>query len=185
MRKLLTVASAVVLFGTASMAQADGLSFNINVGGPAIVISQPPDFIYPSELGFGVAVGVPYDMFYSNGIYFVYRGGGWYRTDAYGGSWIRVEKRQLPPELRRYNINKIHSFRDREYRTFSKDRDHYKGKRFTPAVERREERHDVKGPAHEERRDQHDMKAPAREERHDQKEERHDERGGERREERH
>ena len=57
MRKLLTVASAVVLFGAASMAQADGLSFNLNVGGPPIVISQPPDFIYPSELGFGVAVG--------------------------------------------------------------------------------------------------------------------------------
>jgi len=158
MRKLLAVASAVVLFGTASLAQADGLSFNINVGGPAIVISQPPDFIYPAELGFGVAVGVPYDMFYSSGTYFVYRGGGWYRTSAYGGSWMKVGPRQLPPELRRYNINKIHVFRDREYRNFSKDRDHYKGKRFNPAGERREERHDVKAPAHEERRDQHEQR---------------------------
>ena len=68
MRTLLTVASAVVLFGTASMAQANGISFNLNVGGPPIVISQPPDFLYPPELGFGVAVGVPYDMFYHSGI---------------------------------------------------------------------------------------------------------------------
>lgn len=181
MRNYLAVASAVVLFGTASMAQADGLSFNINVGGPPIVVAQPPDFIYPAELGFGVAVGVPYDMFYSNGIYFVYRGGGWYRTSAYGGSWVRVGQRQLPPELRRYNINKIHAFRDREYRVYSNDRDHYRGKRFNPAGERREERHDVKAPVHEER---HDVRAPAHEERRDQKEERHDERGGEHREDR-
>lgn len=152
MKKILTVASAVVLFGAASMAQADGLSFNLNVGGPPIVISQPPDFIYPSELGFGVAVGVPYDMFYSSGVYFVYRGGGWYRTSSYGGNWVKVGQRQLPPELRRYNINNIHTFRDREYRKFSQDRDHYKGRRFNPAGERR---HDMKAPAHEERRDQH------------------------------
>jgi len=171
MRKLLAVASAVVLFGTASMAQADGLSFNINVGGPPIVISQPPDFIYPSELGFGVAVGVPYDMFYSSGIYYVYRGGGWYRTSSYGGNWAKVGKRQLPPEFRRYNINKIHAYRDREYRTFSKDRDHYRGKRFNPAGERREERRDMKEQRHEDRQDQH--------------EQRRDERGGDRKEQGH
>jgi hypothetical protein len=168
MRKLLAVTSAVVLFGTASMAQA--VSFNINVGGPPIVISQPPDFIYPSELGFGVAVGVPYDMFYSSGIYYVYRGGGWYQTSSYGGTWRKVGSRQLPPELRRYNINKIHAFRDREYRTFSKDRDHYRGKRFTPAGDSREERHDMKAPAHEERRDQ---------------QQRRDERGGQHKEQGH
>ena len=180
MKNFLTVASAVVLFGTTSMAQADGLSFNINVGGPAIVVSQPPDFIYPAELGFGVAVGVPYDMFYNNGIYYVFRGGGWYQTSAYGGSWIKVRHRDLPPELRRYNINKIHSFRDREYRVYSRDRDHYRGKRFTPAGGGREVRHDVKAPVREER---HDVKAPAHEERRDQGEQRHEERGGERREE--
>ena len=170
MRKLLTVASAVVLFGTASMAQADGISFNLNVGGPPIVISQPPDFIYPSELGFGVAVGVPYDMFYSSGAYFVYRGGGWYRTSSYGGNWIKVGQRQLPPEFRRYNINRIHAFRDREYRTFSNDRDHYSGKRFNPAGERREEHREMKENRHEERKDM--------------REQRHDERRDEKRQER-
>ena len=172
MKRLLAVAAAVALLQTASMAQA-GVSFNINVGGPAIAISQAPDFIYPAELGFGVAVGVPYDMFYNNGIYFVFRGGGWYQTSAYGGSWIKVRHRDLPPELRRYKIAKIHEFRDREYRSFSRDRDHYRGKRFTPVSEVREERRDMKAPAREERKDM-------REQRHD---ERGAERGGERREE--
>ena len=163
MKRFLMVASAAVLFQTASMAQADGISFNINVGGPPIVVSQPPEFIYPSELGFGVAVGVPYDMFYDAGMYYVYRGGGWYRTSTYGGDWVRVRSRELPPEFRRYNIGKIHAFRDREYRVYTRDRDHYRGQRFTPG---REERRDMRAPGREEHRDMH--------------EQRHEERGGER-----
>lgn len=168
MKKLLAVASAVFLFQAASVAFAGGISFSINVGGPPIVISQPPDFLYPSELGFGVAVGVPYDMFYSSGVYYVYRGGGWYRTSAYGGNWIKVRHRELPPELSRYKIAKIHQFRDREYRDYSRDRSHYRGHSFRPGTEGREEHRELKKPGNEGRRDM--------------REQRPDERGGERRE---
>ena len=80
MKKLLAVVAAVFLFQAASVVQAADISFGINVGGPPIVIAQPPDFLYPPELGFGVAVGVPYDMFYASGVYYVFRGGGWYST---------------------------------------------------------------------------------------------------------
>jgi hypothetical protein len=169
MKKLLAVASAVVLFGVASMAQAD-VGFSINVGGPPIVIQQPPDFIYPSELGFGVAVGVPYDMFYLDNTYFVYRGGGWYRTSYYGGSWVKVRGRELPPQLRRHRIARIHEYRDREYRVYASDRDHYRGQRFRPES-RREERRDMREDRHEQRRDM--------------RERQHEERREERREERH
>jgi hypothetical protein len=157
MRKLLAVALAVILFQSASIARADNF-FSINVGGPPIVISQPPDFLYPPELGFGVAVGVPYDLFYLSGIYYVYRGGGWYSTPSYGGNWVKLRSRELPPELRRYNIRKIHSYRDREYRSYSQDRTHYRGKYFRPGGERREEHHEMKAPGHEgrpEMREQH------------------------------
>ena len=167
MRKLLAVASAVVLFQAASMAQAADISFSINVGGPPITIAQPPEFLYPAELGFGVAVGVPYDMFYLSGIYYVYRGGGWYRTSSYGGSWTRVRNRELPRELSRYRIGRIHEFRDREYRNYSRDRDHYRGNYFRPGREGREEHRDMRERGREEHRDMH--------------EQRHDERGGERR----
>jgi hypothetical protein len=169
MRKLLAFASAVVLFQTASMAQAANIGFSINVGGPPIVISQPPDFIYPPELGFGVAVGVPYDMFYLGGVYYIYRGGGWYRTSYYGGSWIRV--RHLPPQIGRYNIARIRGFRDREYGVYSRDRGHYRGQHFRPEGRGREEHREMGGRGHEGRQDM--------------REQRHDERGGERREERH
>jgi len=132
MMKLLAVASAVVLFQTASVAQAADVSFRINVGGPAFVISQPPEFLYPPELGFGVAVGVPYDMFYVSGAYYVFRGGGWYRTPTYGGELRRVWRRDLPRELRGHRIARIHEYRDREYRGYSRDRDHYRGKSHRP-----------------------------------------------------
>jgi len=167
MRKLLALASTLVLFQTASMARAADISFNINVGGPPIVISQPPDFLYPPELGFGVAVGVPYDMFYLSGIYYINRGGGWYRTSYYGGSWIKIRHRELPPELRKYKVLKIHEFRDREYRTYARDRDHYRGKYFRPENKAKEVPRERKERGHEDRQDM--------------REQRHDERGGERR----
>jgi len=153
MRKLLAVAFALALFHTAAPAGADDFSFSINVGGPPAVLAQPPDFLYPPELGFGVAVGVPYDMFYLSGVYYIYRGGGWYRTSSYGGSWVRLRHRELPPELRRYKIARIHEFRDREYRGYSRDRDHYRGRFFRPGRPAAEEHHELKGPGHEGRQE--------------------------------
>jgi hypothetical protein len=153
MRKLLAVASAAVLLQTASMAQAADIGFSINVGGPPIVVSQPPDFLYPPELGFGVAVGVPYDMFYLGGVYYVFRGGGWYRTTAYGGSWVKMRHRELPPELRRYKVAQIHSFRDREYRSYMRDRDHYRGQHFRPEGGRGEEHREMRDRGHDQRQD--------------------------------
>jgi hypothetical protein len=157
MRILIAVASAVVLFQTASIAQAANISFSINVGGPPIVIAQPPEFLYPTELGFGVAVGVPYDMFYISGVYYVYRGGGWYRTYSYGGNWIKVRHHELPPELSRYNIAKIHEFRDREYRVYARDRNHYRGKYYRPGKEVNKEHREMREPGHDGQRDMHEQ----------------------------
>ncbi|KAB0670312.1 hypothetical protein F6V30_09160 [Oryzomonas sagensis] len=176
MRKLLAAAAAVALLQAAPAAWA-GISFNINVGGPPVVIAQPPDFLYPAELGFGVAVGVPYDMFYLSGIYFINRGGGWYRTSYYGGDWVRVRYRELPPELRRYKMGRIHEFRDREYRVYSRDRDHYQGRYYRPD---RDGRRDMGQPGREQRRDmkeeRRDMKEERRDQRRDVKEERREQR---------
>jgi len=178
MRRLLAVAAAVVLFQAASVAQAADISFRIDVGGPPVVISQPPDFLYPPELGFGVAVGVPYDMFYLSGVYYVYRGGGWYSTSSYGGNWRKMGTRELPPELRRHKVSRIREFRDREYRGYSRDRDHYRGKHFRPEGKGREGHRDMNGPGHEGRKDNRDQRP---DERRDMPEQRHDERGGGRR----
>ncbi|GFE60574.1 hypothetical protein [Geobacter sp. AOG2] len=192
MKKVLAVAAAVVLLQAASAAQA-GISFSINVGGPPVVVAQPPDFLYPPELGFGVAVGVPYDMFYLSNAYFIFRGGGWYRTDYYGGPWIKVRPRELPPELRRYRMRRIHEFRDREYRMYSRDRNSYRGRYFRPTGERREEHREMREQRRDERRDMKELRRDEhqqmkeqrrdehqqmKEQRREMKDERRDERGG-------
>lgn len=181
MKKLVAVAVAAVLFQMGSMAQASDISFSINVGGPPVTIATPPDFLYPAELGFGVAVGVPYDMFYLNGIYFVYRGGGWYRTNTYGGHWVRVRHRDLPYAIRHHRIKRIHEYRDRDYRIYRHDRAHYRGRYFRPgAAEHREMRHerreDRREMRHERREDRRDVRKERREDRRDMRKDRRDER---------
>ncbi|GFO60079.1 hypothetical protein GMST_24040 [Geomonas silvestris] len=139
MKRVLTVTLALLVLTTTWAQAAGNFSFSINVGGPPVVIEQPPAFLYPPELGFGVAVGVPYDMYYLGGVYYIYRGGGWYRTSRYGGDWIQVRHRELPYELRRYKVARIHEYRDREYRVYDRDRDHYRGRTFRPDHGRGEE----------------------------------------------
>lgn len=179
MRKLLAIACALFLIQTASLVQAADLSFSINVGGPAVVISQPPDFLYPPELGYGVAVGVPYDMFYSSGIYYLYRGGGWYRTSSYGGGWIKMRHRELPPEFRRYKIANIRQYREREYRVYSRDRANYQGRYYRPGRAGGEEHRDMRGPGREVRQEnrgqrpnEHDQRPVMRERRPNEREQR-------------
>lgn len=177
MRKLIAVASALALLQTASVAQAQGVSFSINVGGPPIVVEQPPDFLYPAELGFGVAVGVPFDMFYLSGMYYVYRGGGWYRSSNYGGGWAKMRYRDLPPGLRRHKIERIHAFRDREHRMYVRDRDHYRGKYFRPGHDGRGPGHDERGPGHDGRGPGYDGRGPGHDGRGDVRGPEHDRRG--------
>ena len=164
MRKFMAAAATLILFQAGTPAQAANVSFSINVGGPPIVISQPPEFLYPPELGFGVAVGVPYDMFYFSGSYFIFRGGKWFRTPRYGGEWIRVRPRELPRELRRYRIDRIHEFRDREYNSYMHDRGHYHGRYFRPGGEVREEHREMRERGHERREEMREHRHEGRSE---------------------
>ncbi|MBU5613208.1 hypothetical protein [Geomonas azotofigens] len=85
-------------------------------------------FIYPQPLGFYVAVGVPYDLFYFNNVYFSFRDGRWFRSPDNRGRWVPVGYRELPPPLRRYRIERIREYRAREYAVYQRDRDHYHGR---------------------------------------------------------
>ena len=108
------------------------------VPGQPVVITQAPEFLFPEQLGFGVAVGVPYDMMYLSKTYYCWQAGVWYRANSYRGPWTQLGASQLPPELRKQTLAKIRELRNREFNDYWKDKEHYQGKRFRPGREVKE-----------------------------------------------
>ena len=162
-----------MLWGTAAHASNVGVDLNVHVGAPPVVvpppvvvapppppqrtvviedIQEPPEFVYPSHLGFYVAVGVPYDMFYIGNTYYIFRDNVWYRGPHYRGPWRAVGYRALPPGLRRHRYERIRYYRDEEYRHFRDERERYHGRRFRPEREWREQHREDRREMREERR---------------------------------
>jgi hypothetical protein len=157
MKKLLLISAFV-----ASSAMQTALASNVGVGvdihignqpplmpvpvpaplPPPVVIEEPPLFLYPPELGFGVAVGLPYDMFFISGSYYLKRGDAWYRGSHYNGPWATTRYRSLPPGLRSRRFEQIHYYRDREYRAYQARHEGYHGRHFRPEKEWRKEGHE-------------------------------------------
>ena len=133
------------LIAAPALAADVGFGVNVNIGNmppapvyapapayvPApVVIEAPPMFIAPPSLGVSIAVGVPYDMFLVSGNYYVYRGNNWYYGPRYSGPWRSVTYQKLPHQLRRHDIEHYRHVRDREYRAYNQDRDHYRGRYY-------------------------------------------------------
>jgi len=120
---------------------------------PELVFDEPPRFIYSRNLGFHVSVGVPYDIAYVNNGYYLYRGGSWYLAPAYYGPWSMVSQRRLPPGLRNHRYEQIRQYRDYEYRSYMRDRDHYRGTWHQPHRVQRVEHRDWRKDNRIERKD--------------------------------
>ena len=136
MRKELSILAAAALFGASpAMAGDVGFDLNIHVGNrsPApIIVQEPPLFLVPPALGFHVAVGSPYDMFFIDGRYYLCKEKVWYVAPGYGGPWAAIQRDRLPPGLAKRRYAEVIALRDREYGDYKRDRDHYKGKTFHP-----------------------------------------------------
>lgn len=99
-----------------SSAEASNVGVNVGINiGPPVVIAAPPQFIMPPQLGFYVAVGVPYDFYYYGGRYYQPRGNVWYSSPYYNGPWVKVHHKNVPYGLRKYPANKVHYYRDNYY----------------------------------------------------------------------
>jgi hypothetical protein len=139
---------AVAMLAPVAQANASNVNVGVSIGVPAapvyaspeIVISSPPEFVAPSRLGFYVAVGVPYDMFFFSGSYYLSRGSVWYSSPYYNGPWTTVHYKRVPYEIRRHPFERIHYYRDsyynrhhdnpgREYRHFRPERRDWDGDR--------------------------------------------------------
>lgn len=148
MKKYLAAAVLVVLTGAATAQAGVGVSVNIGIPVqmapvPATVVAYPgyataysdaPGFIYSPSLGFHVSVGLPYDVVYIDNCYYQHRGGRWYMSPSYGGAWSYVSYRSLPRQLHRHRYEEIRHYRDTEYRSYQRDRDHYRGTWYRPAA---------------------------------------------------
>jgi hypothetical protein len=157
MKKLLIISAiAAVSASQVALASNVGVGVDIHIGNqppmvaalapvyappppPPVVIEEPPLFLYPPELGFGVAVGLPYDVFFISGSYYLNRGDVWYRGPNYNGPWVTTRYRALPPGLRRHKFERIHYYRDREYRAYQGEHEGYRGKHFRPEKWMKEE----------------------------------------------
>ncbi len=143
-----TVLVIVLAVMTAASSVQAGVNVNLNVGVPTprVVVSSPsvrfevaPLFVAPSRLGFYVGVDTPYDIIFSSDLYYLYYGNSWHNSRHYNGPWVEVPYRELPQAIRTHRIEQIRSYRDREYRVYRNDRDHYRGRQFRPDRERRED----------------------------------------------
>ena len=99
---------------------------------PEIYVEESPQFIYSPELSMYVAVGVPYDLFYTGNGYFYFYGGRWYHGPYYNGPWVFAPRSIFPPVLLRYRIGQIRHFRNMEFRRYQHDRAHYRGRLHRP-----------------------------------------------------
>lgn len=122
---------------TAGTASAEvGVNLNINIGAPPpVVVEAPPTMLFLGQPGVFVAVGVPYDIFFVSGRYYYFHDGHWFWASGYGGPWVFVEGRSLPPGLRKYKINQLRGYREREFKAYKVQGPKYGGRHFVGASE--------------------------------------------------
>lgn len=108
-----------------------------------VIIEEPPVFLYPPQLGFAVAIGIPYDMVYIEGRYYLFSGDVWHVSSHYNGPWGKVKHKHLPPGLRNHKYRDIVESRDREYHSYrlASHDGHYRGKTYKPGKEKHKRKH--------------------------------------------
>lgn len=183
--------TALLLTATTVEAADVGFNLNLNVGSrrpvyglpavsvPNFMIPAPPVFLAPPGLGLSIAIDIPYDMVYIDGLYYVYHGKNWHRGRHYNGPWTPVRGDLLPYGLRKHKHKDIVIHRDREYRRYREhqSRGDYRGQVYRP-VDRRDrkdwDKHDRNDWDKRDRRDRdkRDRKDWDRRDRHDR--DRHD-----------
>ena len=132
---LMTILGVSLLANTPVWAGV-GVGLNINVGiplPPPIEVAAPPSMVYLAEPGVYVAVAVPYDLFFVGGRYYYYHGNRWFWARGYGGPWVHIASRSVPWGLRRYDINRLHAYREREFRRYTMEGSRYHGRHFAAA----------------------------------------------------
>lgn len=155
MKKRFTLVCAAAL--SVPLSALAGVNVNVNLGipvpvpvvvaaPPAVLFPAPPLFLAPPRLGIYVGVDVPYDIVFVDNFYYLNYRNAWYRSPHYNGPWAGVRQERLPLVVRRQGVEYIRTHRDREYRDYRRDHDHYRGRYFRPDHGGRPEYVDTRGP---------------------------------------
>jgi hypothetical protein len=114
-----------------SVAASSQVNVNINIGAPPpVVLRTRPTMVFLPEPAAYVAVGIPYDIYFVSGRYYYLHGNDWFWAEGYNGPWVYVSYNTLPPGLRKYRVERLHEFREREYKAYSVQGPEFKGKHF-------------------------------------------------------
>ncbi len=109
------------------------------VPAPPVLIEEPPLFIEPPQLGFHVAVGIPHDIFFIGGSYYLVRNNVWYVAPHYRGPWVVTRYHAIPWKLRKHSFERIRYYRDSGYREYKIGKDPYwRHHHFRPEKELKE-----------------------------------------------
>ena len=79
---------------------------------PEVYLAAPPQFLRPTGELYHVAVEVPYDLFYVQGMFFLNSRGNWFVSDFFEGPWEFIRASQLPESLRGASIKALRSLRE-------------------------------------------------------------------------
>ncbi|HIJ80931.1 MAG TPA: BcpO-related WXXGXW repeat protein [Desulfuromonadales bacterium] len=155
------VAFLLCILAVSSICSAEAGVY-INVPPPSVIFKTPPLFLSPPDIGYYVGVDTPYDIVLISGVYYLFQGDNWYRSRHYNGPWTYIRHDRLPLAIRKHDIERIRHHRNEVYSTYQENREHFRGRHFTPGYERNssysEERHYERGVEREERynrRDEH------------------------------
>ena len=127
--------------GLRSVSASTQVSVNVNIGPPPpVIVYAPPTMVYLPEPAAYVAVGIPYDIFFVSGRYYYFYGTNWFWADGYGGPWVYVSYNSLPPGLRKYKVERLYEFRQREYEVYKVQGPAFKGRHFEAAESKHDSR---------------------------------------------
>ena len=145
MMVLVVLQCVVPLDGLQSVSASPQVNVNINIGAPPpVVVKARPTMVYLAEPAAYVAVGVPYDIYFVSGRYYYLHGNDWFWAQGYSGPWVYVSYNSLPPGLRKYRVERLHEFRERESKAYTSQGQAFKGKYFVAEEHKEEHKTDVK-----------------------------------------
>jgi len=118
------------------------VNVNINIGAPPpVVVRTRPTMVFLPEPAAYVAVGIPYDIYFVTGRYYYLHGNDWFWAQGYNGPWVYASYNTLPPGLRKYRVERLHEFREREYKSYAVQGPNFKGKHFEAEERKVESKH--------------------------------------------